>query len=114
MNRREMLRALLGGAAVAADPDRLLFEPGRKLISIPSILGFRPVRLTVAEWAHAERMARMMQMLREGVPGDIRIVNDFRGLCWLQNAVRPMYLHDRQHLKTFIDQRFGAPWEDDE
>lgn len=35
MNRRAFFAALLGGAAAAADPERLLWVPGRKLISIP-------------------------------------------------------------------------------
>jgi hypothetical protein len=35
MNRRGFLAALAGGAAAAADPDRLIWTPGRLLISIP-------------------------------------------------------------------------------
>ncbi len=35
MNRRSFLSTLLGGAAVALDPERLLWVPGKKLISIP-------------------------------------------------------------------------------
>ncbi len=36
MNRRAFLAALVGAAAAAADPERLLWVPGRKLISIPA------------------------------------------------------------------------------
>lgn len=37
MNRRGFLGALLGGtAALALDPEKLLWRPGAKLISIPS------------------------------------------------------------------------------
>jgi hypothetical protein len=35
VNRRGFLAGLFGAAAVAADPERLLWTPGRKLISIP-------------------------------------------------------------------------------
>lgn len=35
MNRRGFLAALLGGAVL--DPERLLWRPGAKLISIPSV-----------------------------------------------------------------------------
>jgi hypothetical protein len=37
MNRRGFLAALIGGATL--DPERLLWRPGAKLISIPKVLG---------------------------------------------------------------------------
>lgn len=39
MNRRGFLSTLLGGAAMALDPERLLWVPGKKLISIPKPQG---------------------------------------------------------------------------
>jgi len=35
MTRRALLAALAGGLAAAQDPERLLWTPGKKLISIP-------------------------------------------------------------------------------
>ena len=35
MNRRSFFGTLFGAAAIAADPERLLWVPGKKLISIP-------------------------------------------------------------------------------
>lgn len=40
MNRRGFLGALLGAGAMALDPDRLLWAPGKKLISVPKSLDF--------------------------------------------------------------------------
>lgn len=37
MNRRAFFSTLAAGLAAAADPERLLWVPGRKLISIPSL-----------------------------------------------------------------------------
>lgn len=42
LNRRGFLAALAGGAAVAADPERLLWRKGAKLISIPRALFVGP------------------------------------------------------------------------
>lgn len=42
MNRRGFLSFLgMGAAAVAADPERLLWTPGSKLISIPPLVAYR-------------------------------------------------------------------------
>jgi hypothetical protein len=44
MNRRGFLQALIGSAVL--DPDRLLWVPGRKLISIPAPqVGYRPLMI---------------------------------------------------------------------
>jgi hypothetical protein len=43
VNRRLFLGTLLGTAAAAADPERMLWTPGRKLISIPKWLPVLPV-----------------------------------------------------------------------
>lgn len=53
MNRRGFLGTLLGGAALVADPERLLWTPGKKLISIP-----KPV---IHEISGAAIMARWRQ-----------------------------------------------------
>lgn len=37
LNRRGFLAALAGGAAVAADPERLLWRPGAKVYSLPPL-----------------------------------------------------------------------------
>lgn len=49
MNRRSFFRAALAAAAVAAvDPERLLWTPGRKLISIPAVDKWTAVQINQA------------------------------------------------------------------
>jgi hypothetical protein len=57
MNRRGFLGALLGGAAaLALDPEKLLWRPGAKLISIPS----SPFDDEHLESVHAQILLRML------------------------------------------------------
>lgn len=78
MNRRGFLRGILG-AAVALDPDRLLWMPGKKVYSIPnpsldflSLDEFSRRYLMPAARNYADRMDRnllMMAPFRKG-PGN--------------------------------------------
>lgn len=48
MNRRGFLGMIAAGLAAAVDPERLLWEPGRKLISVPKPtlpIGMRMMRM---------------------------------------------------------------------
>lgn len=55
MNRRSFLSSLIGaGVAATLDPEKLLWEPGKKLISIPKPL---PFQRTVILW-HGEMKVR--------------------------------------------------------
>lgn len=57
MNRRAFFGLIAGGLAAAADPDRTLWVPGRKLISIPAVrltedlvnLYLRPALIGIAD-----------------------------------------------------------------
>jgi hypothetical protein len=68
MNRRFFLRGLMGGAAaLALDPEKLLFVPGKKLISIPrssltpqQIADCRKVIDALVDHLYAKEWDRMM------------------------------------------------------
>jgi hypothetical protein len=55
LTRRGLLSALMAAAAGAAviDPERLLWVPGKKLISIPKPVVVDPDYCTVTIWARA-------------------------------------------------------------
>lgn len=64
LNRRGFLGALLGLAAV--DPERLLWTPGKRLISIPPapvIIRYR-AELIVPEWITREVLRSLKENLR--------------------------------------------------
>jgi hypothetical protein len=54
MNRRAFFSLLSAGVAAAADPERLLWTPGRKLISIPRLVVRDPT--TYAQCVEANRI----------------------------------------------------------
>lgn len=51
MNRRSFLQTLVAGITAAQDPEKLLWEPGKRLISIPKtvVIQPRPVTLNVGD-----------------------------------------------------------------
>ena len=91
MNRRGFLTALLGGAAaLAADPDKLLWKPG-KLISIPS-----------------RRDKLLYQIGVDGViPDDLALSLDQFARTYLQPAINALADRiDKEALQQFSRPRF--------
>jgi hypothetical protein len=69
MNRRAFFGALLGAAAIAADPERLLFVPGKKLYT------FGRPRIYTAGDLIAEAM-QSLQLMPPPTPEDIAYALD--------------------------------------
>lgn len=67
MNRRGFFAAFAAIAAAATlDPERLLWVPGRKLISIPSVFDLSPVVITA--WRGAFRVGDVVTFGRDPSP----------------------------------------------
>lgn len=66
MNRRGFLSSLIaGGLSAAIDPDRLLWEPGKKLISIPKASD-HPADEFVAAWVrYTKERERILNAIQD-------------------------------------------------
>ena len=85
LSRRQLLAALAGAAAIAADPERALWVPGRKLISIPKPRG--NVIITGDQFAR-----EALEILKSGlVLADVRLhkprVGDWILVDWMEPAI---------------------------
>ena len=82
MNRRGFLSTLLGAAVL--DPEKLLWVPGQKLISIPSVTVCQP-QVVHAQTAHALtfeiRASSIQQRLKEieSIPNPVSCRSWFNG-----------------------------------
>lgn len=91
MNRRAFLERLIGTAAAVAvvDPERLLWTPGARLISIPAPRTVYPIVFGPMGWTLPQLITRealktlernlvMGRLVNQRYPGGIRIGDEIR------------------------------------
>lgn len=95
MTRRALFSLLAGGAAVAADPERLLWTPG-KLISIPAP---RPKVFTVTVYPMTQLHSQLHAQYLSGIPGELVTVRGMQ--YWVSSQPPKLVSHGwpKPHLK---------------
>lgn len=108
MNRRVFFATLTAGLAAAADPERLLWLPGRKLISIPALLPPCPFRITWHEPSDAAQAAVLDRLLQSRWRSDLDFQRVFREASDPQ-AIAGSALSDVQLGRGFLAPLYVDP-----